>query len=410
MLSLHRGGKRRLAMLVLLCWAATGHAQQRLTAQQAVERAWSQAHIQNEFDASVASARSEVIAARTWDNPVLSVERESLRGDASQTGSETSVMLAQPFELGGRRGLRIRAAEAGVTAAEANVAYERIQLRGDVLRDYYDAVAADRRMRAQDKISQGLRALADVAGKRHRAGDLSGYESRRIAQASAQAQVRRAQAAAAGRAARTRLAGWVGEDALEAQLDDSLVLPAIAETSEIRSAELDALSAQRMHAQAQAAAASRMSVPVTVGIGNKRIREGGFSDDALMLEVGVPLPLFDRNQGERARTQAELQRVDARYQRTLVQTRARRAAARAEASQLAASARQMQDEMVPEAARLTTIARNSFAEGELDLVGLLDAYDAEAAVIDQTLDQLSRALDAVLELERLSPVSSHTHP
>lgn len=402
MLSRHCCKARRLLALILLCWAATAHAQERLTAHEAVRLAWAQAHIQDELDASVDIARSEVVSARTWGNPTLGLEREEPRGDGVPSGSETSVMLTQPFELGGQRRLRIRAAEVGVVAAEAGVAHERTLVRGDVLRDYYAAAAAERRVQAHDKIAAGLASLAEVAGKRQRAGDLSGYESRRIAQASAQAQARRAEALVTARAARTRLAGWSGDIALNAVLDDAIAGPAVSAAGDLRSAELDALASQRAHAEAQAEAASRAALPVTVGIGTKRTRQGGFSDDALMLEVGMPLPVFDRNQGERARASAELRRVDAQYQRALVQTRARRAAASEQARQLTESTRHMQAVLVPEAARLTAIARNSFAEGELDLVGLLDAYQAEAAVIDQTLEQQTRALEAVLELERLS--------
>lgn len=408
MLSLHRCRTRRLLALIVLCWAATGHAQQRLTAQQAVELALAQPHVQDELDAAVDLARSEAVSARLWANPTLSVEREAMRGTV-MPGNETSVMLTQPVELGGQRGLRIRAAEAGVRAAEAGGRHERSKLRGDILRDYHAASAANRRMQVQDKIAAGLAALADVAGKRQRAGDLSGYESRRIAQASAQAQARRAEAAAVERAARTRLAGWVGELALSAVLDDVIELPAIQPgPAQMPSAELGALTAQRAHAEARLAAASRLALPVTVGVGSKRIQDGGFSDRALMLEVGVPLPLFDRQQGERARAAAELRRIDAHYQRSLVHTRARMSAASALARQLTESARHMQAVLVPEAATLTAIARNSFAEGELDLVGLLDAYEAEVGVVDHAMEQQARALEALLELEGLmsTPLAS----
>ena len=83
-----------------------------------------------------------------------------------------------------------------------------------------------------------------------------------------------------------------------------------------------------------------------------------------------------------------------------------RAAAVEQATRLSASARHLLDEAIPEAERLTAIARASYAEGELDLVGLLDAYAAEAAVIDQALQQQTRALDAQLELELLAPLTS----
>lgn len=400
MVFLHSCRARQALALLLLSCAVPGLAQQRLTAREAVDLALSQPHVQAELDAGVALARSEVVAARVWGNPTLHVERERDRG-GTMPATETAVVLSQPLELGGQRDARIRAAQAGVEAARAGVAHARMGLRGEVLREYHAAAAAWRRKQAQDKVASGLARLAEVAGKRQRAGDLAGYESRRIAQASAQAQARRSEAAVAEQAARTRLAGWVGPRALTAELDGTITVP-VPSAGGGESAELALLAAQRDHARAQRLAAGRLALPAAVGVGTKRTREGGFTDSAVVLELELELPVFDRQQAERQRAEAELQRTEAAYERTLQQTRARRAAAAGQARQLADSARHMQDTLVPEAARLTDIARLSFAEGELDLVGLLDAYAAESDLVDAALDQQARALEALLELERLA--------
>lgn len=407
MLLFHRCKGRCLLALFLVGWALSSHAQPRLTADQAVQLATSQPHVRAALEAGVDRARSDVLAARTWENPTLELEQEREDSDAGAPTRETSVLFSQPIELGGRRGLRRDAAEQGVVAAQVTVDYERARLRADVLRDYYGAVAAERRRQSQVRLGEGLQALANTAGKRRAAGDLSGYESRRIAQAHAQAQARAAEAEADAQAARARLAGRVGEVALTAELDPQLPPPAVPTAhEETRSAELDALRARRDHAEAQARAERRFALPVEVGVGTKRMEHGGVRDDALLLQVGVPLPLFDRNQAERARTAAEARQADAEYQRVLLETRARRAAAVEQATRLSASARALLDRAVPEAEQLTAIARASYAEGELDLVGLLDAYAAEADVIDHALQQQARALEAQLELELLAPLSS----
>lgn len=405
MLFPHRCNGRRLLALLLTGWALSSHAQPRLTADEAVQLAMAQPHVRARFDAGVEHARSDVLAARTWANPTLELEQEREDGDAGAPGRETSVVLSQPFELGGRRGLRRDAAEQGVAAAQANADYERARLRADVLRAYYAAVAAERRNQAQSRLGQGLQSLATAAGQRRAAGDLSGYESRRIAQAHAQSQARAAEADADARAARARLAGQVGEQALTAELDPTLPTPTVPTLQDdARSAELDVLRARRDHAEARARAERRFAVPVDVGVGTKRTEHNGLRDEALLLQVGVPLPLFDRNQAARARAAAEASQTDADYQRALLETRARRAAVLEQATRLSASARSLLDTAVPEAERLTAIARSSYAEGELDLVGLLDAYAAEADVIDQALQQQTRALDAQLELELLAPL------
>ena len=187
MLLFHRCKGRCLLALFLVGWALSSHAQPSLTADQAVQLATSQPHVRDALEAGVERARSDVLAARTWENPTLELEQEREDSAAGAPARETSVLLSQPLELGGRRGLRRDAAEQGVMAAEVAADHERARLRADVLREYYAAVAAERRGRSQQRMAQGLEALATTAGQRRAAGDLSGYESRRIAQAHAQA-------------------------------------------------------------------------------------------------------------------------------------------------------------------------------------------------------------------------------
>lgn len=411
MLFFPRCKARRLLALApaLACCAFASRAQTRMTADEAVALALSQPHVRQELGADEDLARSDVLAARAWPNPEVELSQE--RGDSGSAGDarETTVLLSQQFELGGRRGLRIDAAEQGVRAARIGTQYQRARLRGDVLRAYAGVVAGERISAAHARTAAGLGELAAVAAKRQLAGDLSGYESRRIAQASAQARARAAQADANAASARARLAGLIGDIALTADLDTTPPLPAIpALQDEVGSAELDLLQARREHAEAQARAERRRALPVAIGVGTRRVEEAGASDNAVVLELGIPLPLFDRNQAERARTTAEAGRADAQYQRALQQTRGRRAAVLAEARQLSASAQALFDTAVPEATRLTDIARASFAEGELDLVGLLDAHGAETEVIEQAWEQQSRALDALLELQLLTPLSTPT--
>jgi outer membrane protein, heavy metal efflux system len=407
-LFLHRCHAQCLLALSLACWALSGHAQQRITSDEAVALALSQPHVLQELESSVDLSRSEVLAVRTWSNPELELSVERASGSSpGGDARESSVLLSQEIEVGGRRGLRIDAAELGVRAAEATARYERAQLRAGVLRAYSRVVAAERLRDARERAATGLGDLARVAGKREQAGDLSGYESRRIAQASTQAAADAALADTEARAARARLAGMVGDAALTAELDPAPPLPAIpALLDEVGSAELEVLQARRELAAARVRAENRLALPLSVGMGTKRVEDAGISDNVIIFELGIPLPVFDRNQGGRARAAAESQMAEARYQRALLQTRSRRKAALAEARQLSGSARTLFESAVPEAARLTQIARASFAEGELDLVDLLDAHQAETDVIKQAVEQQSRALDALLELQLLRPLDS----
>lgn len=397
-----RAGRLTLALMALCCASIAG-AQQRMTADEAVERALSLEQWQQEWRAPVDMARGEVTLARTLPNPSLVLSRERLGDAATAAGEETSVMLAQPLELGGRRGARIRAAEAGLAVAEAASVRDQRRVRADVLRAYYAAVAAEQHRAARTKALTALESLAGIAGKRRAGGDLSGYEARRIQQAAGEAQAAHADAEATARAARAALVAWAGPDADTAILDDGIPLPTLPDAAGAGSTDLDLAAAERAHAEAGLVAASSLSLPVTIGIGRMRVRQGDWSDDALLLEVGIGLPLFDRRQGERASARAALSLAEARYEREQRQVAIRMAALREQARVLTASAERITSELLPEATRLTALARASFSEGELDLLALLDAYDTEAALVERGLQDRLRALDAALALEALLP-------
>lgn len=379
-----------------------------LSPEEAVRLALLRPEVARVIDAEVGVARSELTAARTWPNPELSMERVSVNRPGID-GDETSFMLSQEFDLSGRRGLQRRAAELGLSAAEAGAVAERQRVRLEVLRRYYAVVAATRRADAYRTWIAELDELARVAARRGDAGDLSGYESRRIQQSGELARSRLEEVETTLLAAQERLASLIGTGTDDVLIDERAdLLPDMNRFGHqvgdgpLVNAELAALDGRRVSTAAAAQAASRTSLPVTLGVGQRRFDGPSGSEDALLVQLSVPLPLFDRNQAARSRTQAESQRAESLYRMTLLDMQSRLATAQTEAARLAAAAQRLRADVVPQARELTGIARNSFAEGELDLVGLLAAFDAEIEAVNQSLDLQYRARTAWIELEQLT--------
>lgn len=385
--------------LWLLAVCSTGLPAQTLSPDEAVQRALARPDIESRAAARVAEARSEVTAASTLPNPELAVEQERGRG-AIADSTETSIVLSQTVDFSGRRGLERRAAELSVQATESQVRADRARIRADVLRPYFDAAASQQGDAALGEIVTALAELRRVAARRQEAGDLSGFESQRIDQAATRMELRRAQQRARLAAARERLAVWVGPEARTATLQAD-TLPADlmkADTAVPPTIQLDALRARVEAADARAEAAARRPVPVTFGFGQKRFETAQARDDALILQASVPLPIFDRGRAERerARAQADAARADLAIAEREVG--ARRAAALAEAEGLEDAAHRYRDDVLPQVRRLSRIAVASFAEGELDLVGLLETLDAQAEAVEEAADLTYRARIARLEL------------
>lgn len=385
--------------LWLLAACATGLSARTLGPDEAVRRALSRPDIETRAAASVAEARSDVTAARTWPNPELAIEQERGRG-AIAYSTETSLVLSQTLDFSGRRGLERRAAELGVQATETQVRADRARIRADVLRHYFDAAAAQQGDVVLGEIATALAELRRVAARRQDAGDLSGFESQRIDQAATRMELRRAQQRARLAAARERLAAWVGPQARTAKLQlDALPADLVtADTGAPAAARLDALRARADAADARAQAAARLPIPVTVGIGQKRFETAQARDDALIVQASVPLPIFDRGRAGRERARAQADAAHAGLAIAEREVEARRAAALAEAALLEDAARRYRHDVLPQARRLSRIATASFAEGELDLVGLLETLDAQAEAAEETTDLTYRARLARLDL------------
>ena len=130
----------------------------------------------------LAAARREVDAtlgaldqAGVYQNPALSVELEDLR----QGRRTTTVMLSQPFELGGKRAARIAAAERAADVARAQLQARQSDLRAGVTAAFFDALIAQERV----QLAQASLALAQTgsqaAGQRVQAGKVSPVEETR---------------------------------------------------------------------------------------------------------------------------------------------------------------------------------------------------------------------------------------
>lgn len=378
-----------------------------LTPEQAVERALSRPDMQLALQSGIDLARAELVQARTWANPVLRVSHEDPRSPTDGPG-ETSVMLSQEFQVGGRRRLERVAAELGIGSAQANADALRAALRADVLEHYYTALAGQRRVAGIGAHIQRLGRLAEAADRRRDAGDLSGYESRRIGQLVQAAMARLAIAEAEAGDARAGLSGLIGGPV--PVLDPSVPLapatPPPLGTLAARlddAAELRALDRRREAAAAALRAAARPASPVTVAMGHKRIGSGGAAgNDALMLEVSVPLPFWDRNQAGVARAAAQAADADARHALRRASAEARLQSLWQQADSLTELAGRLRRDEIPLASELTRIALLSFEAGELELVGLIDALEADLAARERVLDLELRARRATIELEHLS--------
>lgn len=350
----------------------------------------------------VAAAEGAVRQAGLLPNPELAAQVEDTR---RQTRT-ASLLLNQPIELGGKRAARVRAAEAAREVAALDLAATRAEIRAGVIGAFFDVLIAQERARlAGQSVALARRATA-AAAKRVAAGQVSPVEETRARVAEAGVAVESAQAVSALRAARSRLAAFWGNPAPHFErAEGETALPDTAPFVDLAD-RLDAAPGLR---RAAAEVARRRAVvelerarripDLTVSVGVQRDEELGRNQ--AIVGVAMPLPLFDRNQGNLA---AALARED-QARDELAATRIRLASEAAQAFERLDAARweaeTLAREALPGADQALAAATKGFELGKFDFLVVLDAQRTLFQARSQYLRALAEAHRARAELDRI---------
>ncbi|MBU0793018.1 MAG: TolC family protein, partial [Alphaproteobacteria bacterium] len=180
----------RYASLTLsLAFCATSlplGAQDFLTEQAAIERALAREGIATRDDADRDAARAGVAGIMRFDNPELSVSRESVNGD-----TEWQAGVVQPLDLSGRRGALREAARNEAQAIESEITWRRQELIAETRTAYVGCAAAGAELDIWRRFAGDLGEARRVAEARAREGDTAVYDLRRtrVALSSAEAEL-----------------------------------------------------------------------------------------------------------------------------------------------------------------------------------------------------------------------------
>ena len=362
-----------------------------LTLPQAIDEAEARSPAIVAARAAVDAAEARVRQAGFRINPELSVEVENFAGSGEFRGTrglETTVALNQRLDLGGRRSARVGVARAELEAQRLRLSIARADLVQQVREQFARAVTARDRLRLAQDVDRRARELARIAGQLVDAGRDPPLRAIRARSAAAQALAALEAARAEERASRRTLAALFGvtspPDSVAGGLIDLQPSTLDPEQSlDVRLADIELLSAEANVRQELAAG----RLDPAVGAGVRQFSATG--DVALVAGFSVPIPVFNRNQGNIAAARSNVAAAEARRASVLatVTVRARNAIANVEAAQARVAA--LEGAAIPEGLEALRLTQESYREGRASLLELLDAQNAytaaEAALIDARL-------------------------
>jgi cobalt-zinc-cadmium efflux system outer membrane protein len=344
-----------------------------------------------------------VLQAGVIPNPSVSASVE----DTRQATRTTTVQINVPIELGGKRAARMTAAERGRDAAMMDLAGKRSEIRAVVVAAFYELMTTQERLQLAKASSELAQRAANVAAKRVLAGKVSPVEETRARVAEANVRSELALAASDVRSARRRLAVTWGSvtPRFELAVDTTESLPAVPAFDQLTQQLQQSPSLARARIEVDRRQAltrverSRQVPDVTLSFGAKRDEQMGRNQ--AIVGVSIPIPLFDRNQGnilealrrtDKARD--ELTAMEVRLNAELAQAYGRLDAARQEVALL-------KQEILPGAQSAYDATTKGFELGKFSFLEVLDAQRTFFQARSQYLRALSETHRAAADIDRI---------
>ena len=362
---------------------------------------------------ALAEARSLVVAAQGQYlqagipfNPVVQYQSEEI-GNANTSGLH-SVRISQQFVTADKLGLaqNVRAQEFETRQAEVRLA--KLQVLTRVRTAFNRALIAQRRVELTEQIVRvAEKSVASVETL------LEAKETSRIALLQARVEAQQARisdenAKTQLEANRRALAAAIGISALPPEPLIGEVSMQLAPTPwedvlseiEVSSPELAAAGSELERAKwaLQLACARRTpNVTGTLGVGVDTETD----DTYAVVGVSVPLPVFNRNQGNIQSARAEVAAASAAIERTRLNLESRLAAAVGRYQTAKRRYEQLQAQVVPSAEETYELSQAAFDVGEASFLELLTTQRTLFATRLTVLDALEQAGEANAQIEGL---------
>ena len=362
----------------------------------------------------VASGRA--VQAGLYPNPEVSIEGSQLGSPQAPGGTVKAPIFRQEIVLGGKLSAGRQAAQCDASKARALFTAKRFEVLTAVRKGYFDMLAAQQRVEV-------LAELARLSGETQRTTEtlVKGGQAAPLdlvqirvekGRFEADLEAARQQQTAAWR----RLAAVIGlPDMAERPVAGSLdsLWPSyefdevVRHLSEIHP-EIRASRVELNKAQWELKRAGAEVVPnVTVGAGYER--DNFAKEDCWTLQASMPLPIFNRNQGNRLAAAAEVHRVGAEIDSVRNALVARAATAFGQYDAARRRAVRYRDSILPDADQAYRLALAAFQGGQFEYLRVLQAQRAVAESRLEYLRALHELWLATCDIAGLM-LEEHWHP
>lgn len=364
-------------------------------------------------EARIAVAKAGVTAQEPWfaQNPEISASIGS-RSSSGSSGVQYEISVAQQLGIGGERSLRRRAAEAEHTSKEFERAVVAWKLHVAVHRLHNELLLLDERRKQAQRFVLFSESLRKIASKQLAAGETSPLTllvaEAELAQArSALLEVEQQESIA--RITLTGLVGWPQETPVRVRgkLPERVRAPNTRTLLALMAKHHPSLRARKQavaaaHAKLKAERRAGLPRPTVGGTYAKEPALAGQPDtDIWMFNLSLPLPLWQRNQGEIASKAAKLELAESEVVQTENALESSLIVAQTALDSAARRVELYEQGVIPQLQKHLDLLQKAYELGEVDLLQVSQTKERLLDGTKQYLDARVAYFGAVAELEGL---------
>lgn len=360
--------------------------------------------------AEVEAKTAKIIQADLLPNPEISAEIENFGGQDNLRGfdnAETTLSLSQRLELGGKRGKRQTVAQLDKGLAQWDLKSKQSEVLSLAAQSYMQVLAEQEQLVQAESLERLAGQMHSAVASRVASGKAPPPEEIRARVELANVRMATTKIREKLNLSRQHLSSFWGESAPHfiKAIGNIKTIPDLPDEKVIESRIIENPDVARWSTEINQRRATldltkSQAIPdVTVSFGIRNYRENG--NNAMTAGFSIPVPLFDRNQGEIGEAQANVEK--AKHQQQAASIEARKALASAWKDLIAArtEALTLRDDVIPGTVAAYDAVSSGYREGKFDFLSMLEAQRSLFEAQGQSLQAFLSMHQARIEVARL---------
>ncbi len=368
-------------------WGGDTEKPAEISFKEALEKVW-----KHHPDLKSLALRRQAVVSRAWQarvlpNPELEASLEDFYGSGEFGGlraSEFTLEISQTLPLFGKRKQRQAVVLFEKEIWDSEEARLRLELFQETARLYTEALYAQKKLALYEELVRFSEKLAEIAEIKFRAGRVPETEKIRARIVVSRIRMKQIQAREAYQAALRQLALLWGEAPSKNFLlaGRFQYIPLSPENLKLKEhPELARLEKERLWIEKKLALTRTEALPdITLSAGVRWFNEN--DERAYLFSVSLPLPLFDRKQGEREALWRELSAVRLRKRSRWLELQRNLEAVKGEIRVVLEEVRTLEQDLLPRAEEIYRRYLEGYRYGKM---GFLQVLDTQRTLFDLRL-------------------------